>query len=463
MKAFWNRVLAALYFYICFAPVPMLLGSWLVGSFLPALIAAACMLPLSLVIVLLPDKVGGRKKKNVVQQARGSGDPDPDRNLRSDALPVKTRSFSFPLRVFVLITCALAILFVVMFMPVMGLDGVFVFYRFLLGVSLSVMMMMAEYCIATGEACNRTAILTGIVVYLAAGFLATYGMEDILLRNTMYYMGAGFLLITGFLLNERALTAGAIASQAYKPPRTIVIRNRIILGVFAVVVGIISQFDNLRRVTSNAFRGVLRAIVKVIAWLNSFIDPETTYVMSEREQEVMEAGESVSTAAEWSAAEIAGIAFALILGAALVVLIMVKLLKWTKKFREKLKEWLKGFASGVGEEYEDVRESLMDFKEARENLGETLKQRLAKLVKRDPKWADLNAKERVRFLMTLIYRKNAEAVPEYGQLTAHEALSVMKSGFKQPDSFADLYDRARYSQHDVSLDEADAAKREAKL
>lgn len=463
MKAFWNRVLAALYFYLCFAPVPMLLGSWLVGSFLPALAAAAIMMPVSLLIVLLPEKVGGKKKK-AVQQARGTGDPDPDRNLRSDAMPVKNRSRSFPLRMFFLIVCAIVILLVVLFAPVMGLEGVFVFYRFLLGASLSVMMMMSEYCIATGDACNRTAILTGIVVYLGIGFLATYAMEDMVLRTTMYYMGAAFLLITGFLLNERTLSAGAISSQAYKAPRSIVIRNRVILAVFAVIVGVISQFDNLRRIASNAFRGFLRAIVRVIAWINSFIEPDTTYVATQREQEIAEVGEEAAkVAAKWSAAEIAGIVFAFVLGVVLLVFLTVKLLKWTKNFREKLKEWMKGFASGVGEDYEDVRESLMDFKEARENFGETLKQRLAKLVRRDPKWADLDARAKVRFLLTLIYRKNAETVPEYSQLTAREALSVMRSGFKKPEDFADLYDKARYSQHDVTEDEADTAKREARL
>jgi len=229
-------------------------------------------------------------------------------------------------------------------------------------------------------------------------------------------------------------------------------------------VGVISQFDNLRRIASNAFRGFLRAIVRVIAWINSFIEPDTTYVATQREQEIAEVGEEAAkVAAKWSAAEIAGIVFAFVLGVVLLVFLTIKLFKWTKNFREKLKEWMKGFASGVGEDYEDVRESLMDFKEARENFGETLKQRLAKLVRRDPKWADLDARAKVRFLLTLIYRKNAETVPEYSQLTAREALSVMRSGFKKPEDFADLYDKARYSQHDVTEDEADTAKREARL
>ena len=121
------------------------------------------------------------------------------------------------------------------------------------------------------------------------------------------------------------------------------------------------------------------------------------------------------------------------------------------------------FSQGVSEEYVDVREKLTDYDEEREGFASGIRKRVAQLLRRDPKWNDLSPRDRVRFLLTLIYRKNVKAISGLSGLTAREALEQVNTPISDAVGFAALYDKARYSSHDITQDEAEKARRDVKL
>ncbi len=469
MKAFLNRVVCALYFYLCFAPVMMLLSQWILEDFTPGLMAAAVMLPVSLLIMLVPQSLGGKKASQAAAQhvsTRHMGsDPDPDRSLRSDALPVKTRQIRFPLRVVAAVLCALAIAAGVTFAPPDFLAEAMLGYRAVFAVGLAATLLMGVFSIATGEAVNLRSSVSGVVVYLVVGFFSSNAIRDPVMAKWLYFFGAGFLLVTGFLLNERALAAGAVSTQAYRPPKTILWRNRVILSVFALIVAGFACIDTLRRWASAAAAAFGRAIVAVIDWINRLLLPKDEYVM--RAQRMEDSGLDIFRAEEsasgWDISEIIAMAAAAIILVIILVLLIRKFSKFLVRFQKSLRAWMARFSQGVSEEYVDVREKLTDYDEENEGFAGELKKRLARLVKRDPKWESLSPRDRVRFLLTLIYRKNEKGMPGIKSMTAREALCQVNTRIGDLDAFEALYDRARYSQDEITQEEAERAKRDVKL
>ncbi len=468
MKSFLNRVLCAVYFYLCYAPVMMLLSQWLISDFVPGLLAAALMLPLSLLVMLVPESLGRKRASKEAASApagpRGSGDPDPDRSLRSDALPVEKKQLAFPLRVAVLIFCTLAMVAAIVLKPPALMRDVFFGYRAIFAAGLGVMLMLAVFSIATGEAVNLRSSLTGVVVYLVVGFFSSNTIRDPLMARWLYFFGAGYLLVTGFLLNERALMAGAMSSQAYRPPSSIRWRNRIILTVFSLIVAGFACIDKLRQWTSTAFKAIVRAILSAIDWINRLLSSGEEIAF--QRPEMMDSGfELFAKEAEsgYDLSELIAMGLAVAILLAALVLAIWKFRKWLTRFRKSLQSWFARFSQGVSEEYVDVREKLTDYDEEREGFASGIRKRVAQLLRRDPKWNDLTPRDRVRFLLTLIYRKNVKAISGLSGLTAREALEQVNTPISDAEGFAALYDRARYSSYDISQDEAEKARRDVKL
>ena len=79
---------------------------------------------------------------------------------------------------------------------------------------------------------------------------------------------------------------------------------------------------------------------------------------------------------------------------------------------------------------------------------------------RQTKWEDLDGRGRIRRLYQQFLRRK----PEEKNKTAREALKADKrlSG-TQISSFTQLYEKARYSDHDISTQEADQLKSNIKL
>lgn len=123
---------------------------------------------------------------------------------------------------------------------------------------------------------------------------------------------------------------------------------------------------------------------------------------------------------------------------------------------KKVMKHLSMYAAAVNEDYVDEAESTLNWDEKTQSVRDRVKETIQR-NRKQPKWDELNGRARVRRL----YQQYIRHKPEALGLTVRE---VMRQDERLSSSisgaFADLYERARYSDHDVSVPEADNMRRQ---
>ena len=142
---------------------------------------------------------------------------------------------------------------------------------------------------------------------------------------------------------------------------------------------------------------------------------------------------------------------AFLLMIALLALAVRVLYKALKRAVKRILERLKRYASSAGEDYVDEAESTLNWDEKTQSIREKLKEALEKQV-RPPKWEELDGRGRVRRLYGQFLRRK----PEAKNKTAREAIQQDKwFSPAQADAFTQLYETARYSDHEIAVRDAD--------
>ena len=143
----------------------------------------------------------------------------------------------------------------------------------------------------------------------------------------------------------------------------------------------------------------------------------------------------------------------------LLALVFIALRVIAKKLRalfRRIMERLRSYAAASGEDYVDVAESTLNWDEKTQSIQDWVKETMQRRA-RQPKWEDLDGRARVRRL----YQQYLRRTPDARGRTVREAmrkdarLSPSVSG-----RFTDLYEQARYSDHDVSALEADQLRKQ---
>ena len=272
---------------------------------------------------------------------------------------------------------------------------------------------------------------------------------------TLWVLYGNFVLfctLAMFAMNRSSLKSAAVTGQ--KPPESMRRKNRILsVGMLVLTFGIGCLPAVIDGVTF-AFKFVGKKIVGFILWLGNLLmggdAPAGT-------------GEGGGGGIEPALQEIAQeSAFAkmvekvmiviALLGAAAFLFLLLRAV-W-RKLRELLRyllERLKKYAAASGEDYQDEITDTRDLGELNEMLR-SFADRFRRKV--DPlKGIDENAlapRERVRFR----YRKLWQRHPEWADgKTARENLPGA--------SAADIYDRARYSDHEITAEDAEQFARQA--
>jgi cell division protein FtsL len=149
---------------------------------------------------------------------------------------------------------------------------------------------------------------------------------------------------------------------------------------------------------------------------------------------------------------------AAILLIALLVLAIRVIFKTTKELWKRLVDRLRRYAADSGEDYIDEAESTLNWDERTQSVLDRLQKAVAK--PRQPKWEELDGRGRIRRLYQQFLRRK----PEEKNKTAREALKSDKHlSSAQIGSFTQLYEKARYSDHDISTQEADQLKSNIRL
>ena len=465
MRRVLDGLRSAAFFLLCFAQIPLVAGHILLGDCLPLLMVQAALLPFSFLLALLPGRVGGKRKNQetvIVRGARGS-DPDPDRGLRNEALPEPEKR-SFPLRAFGCLLGALCVLVAVFFLPIERIRSLSIFSRIALSVIMAVMLPLSVRVIAaqTDHAGNVTA---GMILYVIAGIVA-FTSEDPIMERWLFLCGAGFLVLTGFTVNNASMAKGASVREGVRPPAGMRRKNRFMLTGFGAVICLVVYFDTIRQKAIAAGQWIAVKFWELLVWLANLAAGGDTSVGGgggpSGDTDMMSAFGPAETGAFWEYTEMLMFILGFMGAGAVVIWLLVQIYKLVASLVRKLIAKLKKFTETVGEEYRDEQESLFDWGETKKELGDGLRRRLERLTKRERKWEQMDAREKTRYIVRSLYRRSAES-GSLRSLTVHEALRTVQTGQAQPQELAELYDLARYSERKPDVNAVERIRKEAKV
>lgn len=294
---------------------------------------------------------------------------------------------------------------------------------------------------------------TCLCAHLAANLMSGSGSAFAPVRTPLTVAFALFALSGALLINYISLRGGMGSDT--RPPKTIRRRNMLATALMYALALIAALWDTVARALQAAVDFIKYIIFTVLDFIAGLFpeqgapgdggggDMDLSALMGEAPPEP-------SAFARLMEKIFIGIAVALAAAAALFCLFLIgkKLVRLLKKLLARLRE----YASSVGEGYTDQAESTFSLEQwtqaAREGVGRLLRRR-----ERPTPWKQLDGRARVRRLYA-DYLKRRPAAPAD---TAREALMRDKR-LPAAGEFAALYDRARYSAHDIDPADADALR-----
>ena len=297
----------------------------------------------------------------------------------------------------------------------------------------------------------------GIVLHLFGQFMSGWpmmvGVLPFLLPSFVVYT---FLFMLS--LNRHSLKDGMHGVE--KVPASLRRRNTVLITAFFLVSLAASCWGRLADWVGIIWNYILRAIAAVAEFLMRLL-PAQSAGMSGGDSgmgDLLGGMEESEPNAFALFMEKVFRVLALIALAVLLVLAFRAMYKGAKRLWKRLMEYLRRYAADSGEDYIDETESTVNWEEKTQSIREQMKN-VFKRAEKQPRWEELNGQERVRWL----YRQFLRRRPEARNKTAREALKEEK-GYNQSQAlaFTNLYERARYSEEEISNAEADKLRQTIK-
>ena len=442
MKRIVRKLLEAIYFLLCFGPIPLVVGYAMVEEGIPLLIVSAATVPVAFLISLLPSYVGGGRKEEFMERSGSNGDPDPDRNLRRDTHEDEGRRMRFPLRVVVCIILMIALAIVLFLGVIPWFAGRDILSRVVICIVPVVMLPLALRFCALGSSEDTHNAFAGMVIYAVAG-IAAFIVKSDELNWLVGVSGAIFIVISLFLMNAQAMEAGAASKTGVKPPRTMRRGNRMLLiGVIALTAAI-TGFSWLKEKTIWLAKHIVIWIWMALLWLADVMGGSSSSGGGGGGMD-MDMSEIIDSEAKpsqfWEIMTYVAYVFVGVVLLVALFFVLRKFVRFLRKTYRRLKAYLSRFAQSVSEDYHDEQESLLDWGEVQRDMGEAFRKRVSALFQRDPKWEDMDASERARHIVRVLYRR-ARLKPD--SRTLRETLPELKT--EDPETVAEVYELARYA------------------
>ena len=92
-------------------------------------------------------------------------------------------------------------------------------------------------------------------------------------------------------------------------------------------------------------------------------------------------------------------------------------------------------------------------------VKDELKKRLEKLTRREKKWTEMDAREKVRYVVRRMYKRAGDGL---SNLTIREAASQLPRGSASEEEVASLYEQARYAETAPTQEQAERLRRDVK-
>lgn len=445
MKRIVRKLLEAVYFLLCFGPVPLIVGYAFVGEGFPLLAYSAATVPVAFLISLLPGRVGGKEKpKEVfVERTVSHGDPDPDRNLRRDTHEdTARRRISLPLRAMACVALMIAAAIYLLFGGAPWFAERELLTRSVLAV-IPVFMLPAalRFCI-TALSTDTHNVIFGVATYAVAG-IAAYIIKSDALNLLLVAGGSVFLASSLWILNDRAMRTGAASRAGIKPPAAMRRRNRALLIGLMVFAALIACFNWLKEKVAWLAEKIVIILWRIFLWISEHLYPGQTSGgdnMGGGSMDMAGLGGDTEPSPFWEAMTYVAYVFAAVALLFLLFLMFRRIGQLLKILAKKISAYLSRFAQSVGEDYHDEQESLLDWGEVQRDVGAAFKKRVSALFARDKKWDDMDGRERARHIVRVLYRR-ARLKPD--ARTLRETLPELK--VTDPQAVADAYELARYA------------------
>lgn len=317
------------------------------------------------------------------------------------------------------------------------------------------LMLPSAYPRMTWEEWPTMLWLGGIVVHLIGQGLATRpelsGLGGVLVACFVAYML--LFLITH---NRQSLRIGMHGGQ--KAPPVIARRNRmLVLGMFLVAL-LVSCWGPIGEALNAAWAFVKHALGQAVLWFfQLFAQQEKSSAGSSGGDGSMSLMEAFGEAESSDFAKLMEQIFMVVAYVLLAVALCFACWVLFKKLRQLLR-YLRGrlrqYADASAADYVDEQESTLNLDEKTRALREKLQKALTRPPRKTP-WNALDGRARVRRLYQDYIKKRNPA----SAMTAQEALARETNVQKAAAcAFADLYDQARYSDHPVTTEQADALR-----
>lgn len=464
MRRLIGALKTACFFLLCYAAAPLMASQLLLGECRIGLLALTALLPIAFILSLLPGKIGGgqREEVQIVRTSRGN-DPDPDRGLRNEALPLPEKK-SFPLRAFCCMLACAGVFIGMYMLPIEAVLSAQLIKRVFMAAVMAALLPMALR-VTVFQDMDSASIIAGMVMYFIAGVVA-HVIKNPLFEQWVTICALAFLIFSAFGLNDGSMENGAVVREGVRPPASMRRRNRMMIGVLGIVGGIVLYFDKIREWVSAASWWTMRMVGKFIAWLfNLGASDEVATEVSGGNGGQMNLGAIFGTSEKSEFLEaMEKVMFVVVI---VVLLLLIGLLgrriwRIVRDLVRRMIARLKQYASAVSEEYQDEQESLFDWGETTKELGEGLKERIERLLRREKRWEQMTVRERMRHILRTLYRRTP-AAHTLQSLTAQEAVKVIKTGDAQGRELADLYDQARYAEQEPDAQSVERLRKEAKV
>ena len=277
--------------------------------------------------------------------------------------------------------------------------------------------------------------------------------------STLSLFFSGYLLLCLFAFNRYALIGAARTEQS--PPAKLLHQNRRILAAFSLIAILTAGWQSFEAAALAVWDFLKKAFATILLWLSMLL-PQLTPVNERGAPQGFDLG-MLGEASEPSALSLilekVLTVLAVIIAALLALFALYQLLRLLKRLLKNLLSQIRNYSRAIGEGYVDKTESLLDWGE----VMKSAKDRWASFQKRHrklPAWESLSPRDRVRRVYALLTKRLKNPVPS---LTARE--SLQNGGLSLPPTqaqqIASLYEQARYSDHPISPEEADDARKSA--
>ncbi len=264
-------------------------------------------------------------------------------------------------------------------------------------------------------------------------------------------------------INRSGRKTGHISSVMLK-------QNRLAVIFIAAFIFIIAFFQNIKDILVNFILMLIRFVVLAILFIMNLFssDEEIVEETSVGQPEMPDFGfeeEKEPSFLSWLFDMFMYVMVFLIL-AVLIVFALRAVIKLIIKGVKLLIEFLKSRQplSTETTSYVDEKSKIISFKELRDIYKDRLQQWLADLLKKEPKWEDLNNnKDRIRYVYRhWLLKKIASGYTFKSNLTPKETaqeLSQWKGREEDQSELISVYQKARYSHEDISNQEVIGAKK----